>query len=98
MIPNLVASAFPNWLVNCGSLSLMIFDGSLNHRTTLSKYSCVTPGPVIVVWQGRKMAALEHPWSTIVRMASCPLRSGSPVMRSMATDWKGSIPCLVGIR
>ena len=98
VMPSFVASALPNWLVNRGSLSLMILEGSPNHRTMLSKYSCATPGPEMVVWQGRKIAALEHPWSTIVRMALCPLCLGSPVMRSIATDWKGSVPCLDGIR
>ena len=76
----------------------MIFDGSLNHHTMLSKYSCATPSLVIVVLQGRNIAAREHPWSTMVRMALCPLHSGNPVIRSMAIDWKGSVPCLDGMR
>ena len=83
---SLVASALLNWLVNWGSQSLIILDGSPNYRTILSKYSCAIPGPVIVVWQGRNIAACEHPWSTIVRIALCPLHSGNPVTRSMATD------------
>jgi hypothetical protein len=42
------------------------------------------PAPVMVVEQGKKIAAHEQPWSTMVSMASCPLLFGSPVMRSMA--------------
>src|SRR5712672_2635105 len=62
LAPILLASARPKWDVKRGSLSEMIFDGSPNHRNTLSKYSWATPGPVIVVAQGRKTAAREHPW------------------------------------
>ena len=76
----------------------MTFDGSLNHRMTLLKYSCATPGPVIVMWQGRKRAVREHPWSTMVRMASCPLHSSRPVFKSMATDLNGRVPDLDGIQ
>jgi hypothetical protein len=39
----------------------------------------------MVVVQGRNIAALEQPWSTIVRIASFPLHTGRPIMRSMAT-------------
>ena len=52
----------------------------------------------MVVLQGRKMAALVHPWSTIVRMASLPRLGGRFVMRSMATVWKGRVPFLVDMR
>jgi hypothetical protein len=44
------------------------------------------------------MAAREHPWSTMVSMASCPSLSGSPVMRSMAMWEKGLALMLDGIR
>src|SRR5229473_3477311 len=47
------------------------------------------PGPVIVVEHGRNKAAREHPWSTMVRMASFPLILGKPVIRSMAICWNG---------
>ena len=39
----------------------------------------------MVVEQGRNIAALEHPWSMIVRIASFPLHIGRPVIRSIAT-------------
>ncbi len=42
------------------------------------------PGPVMVSEHGRKIAACEHPWSTMVRMALCPWCCGRPVMRSIA--------------
>jgi hypothetical protein len=44
------------------------------------------------------MAAREHPWSTMVSMASCPSLSGSPVMRSMAMWENGLALMLDGIR
>src|SRR6266576_4598503 len=75
---SLSVSALLKWDVNLGSLSLMIFVGSPNHRYTLSRYSWAMPGPVIVVSQGRNIAALEHPWSMMVRMAFFPLCVGSP--------------------
>jgi len=37
----------------------------------------------MVVLQGRKTAPCEHPWSTMVSMASYPLDLGSPVIRSI---------------
>ena len=61
VIPSLVISAFLNWLVKWGSQLLIILEGNLNHCTMLSKYNWATPGSVIVVWQGRNRAALEHP-------------------------------------
>jgi hypothetical protein len=42
------------------------------------------PAPVIVVEQGRKIAAHEQLWLTMVSMASYPSLLGNPVMRSMA--------------
>jgi hypothetical protein len=36
-----------------------------------------------MVEQGRNIAPREHPWSTMVRMASCPSLLGSPVIRSI---------------
>src|SRR6201999_670331 len=43
----------------------------------------------MVVLHGKKTAALEHPWSTMVKMASYPLLGGSPVIRSIAICEKG---------
>ena len=98
LIPSLVASALAKCEVKRGSLSLMILLGMPNHRTTLSKYSWATPAPVIVVLQGRKIAAREHPWSTMVRMALWLRLSGSPVIRSIAMLWNGRVPAWLGIR
>ena len=71
-IPSLVVRAFPKWDINLGSLSLIIREGSPNHRYTWSRYSCAIPGPVIVSLHGKNIAALEHPWSTMVRIALYP--------------------------
>src|SRR5712671_6248314 len=98
LAPILLASARPKWDVKRGSQSEMTFDGSPNHQYTLSKYSWATPGPVIVVAQGRKMAAREHPWSTMVSTESCGPLGSSPVMRSRAICWNGSASSVVGMR
>ena len=41
------------------------------------------------VVQGRNKAALVQPWSTMVRIASCPWLLGSCVIRSIATTSNG---------
>src|SRR5216684_7418836 len=87
--PILVASPLPKWEVNRGSLSVMTFFGSPNHGYTFLRYKAAMPSPVIVVEHGRNRAAREHPWSTIVRMASFPLILGRPVIRSIAICWNG---------
>ena len=46
---------------------------------------------------GKNSAALEHPWSIIVRMASRPLHVGRPVIRSMATTQNGGMFSSVGM-
>src|SRR3984893_12768548 len=84
--------------VKRGSLSEMIRLGNPNHRYTLSKYNWAISAPVIVVLHGRKSAALVHPWSTIVRIASYPLLGGSCVIRSMATTSNGTAVIGTGIR
>ena len=61
VIPSLLVRAFPKWEVNLGSLSLIMREGSPNHRYMWSRYSQAIPGPVIVSAHGRKTAALEHP-------------------------------------
>ena len=47
------------------------------------------PASVIVSEIGRKIAALKHPWLMIVSIALCLPIIGRPVIRSMATCWKG---------
>ena len=47
---------------------------------------------------GRKIAALEHPWSTIVRMALNPCLLGNPVIRSIAIVQNGRVPGVVGMQ
>ena len=97
-MPNSFASAFPKCEVNLGSRSEIIRVGSPNHRYTFSRYSWAIWGPVMVVWHGRNNAPLEHPWLTMVRMASKPLLFGSPVIRSIAIYWKGLASGGTGIR
>src|SRR5260370_10571409 len=67
----------------------MTFLGRPNQGWMFLRYRAAIPGPVIIVEHGRNKAALEHPWSTMVRMASLPLMFGRPVIRSMAICWNG---------
>jgi hypothetical protein len=82
-IPRALHSVVANWLAKHGSQLEIIHLGSLNMGTRCIRYSCATLGPSMVFWQGRNFAALEHPWSTMVSMLSCPLLVGKLVMRSM---------------
>ena len=43
----------------------------------------------MIVIQGMKIAALEHPWLTMVSIASFPFVQGRPVIRSRAIWEKG---------
>jgi hypothetical protein len=52
------------------------------------------PAPVMVVEQGRKIATCEHPWLTMVSMASFPLLLGRPIMRSIAM-WENGLALIV---
>jgi hypothetical protein len=65
-------NAFAKCDVNRGSLSEITLVGNPNHRYTCSMYNWATSSPVMLVRQGMKTAALVHPWSTMVRMASLP--------------------------
>jgi hypothetical protein len=49
---------------------------------------------VMVMEQGRKIAAREQPWLTMVNMALCPSLFDNPVMRSMAM-WENSLALMV---
>ena len=88
---SLVVSACTKWDVNRGSQSDIILDGTPNHGNRCLRYKRATPSPVIVMWHGRKIAALEHPWSITVRITSYPLALGSWVTRSRATTLNGRI-------
>jgi len=61
-------------------------------------YSWAIPGPVIMVSHAKNMAAREHPWSTMVRMASFPFTGGNPVIKSIAIRWNGQALVSVGMQ
>jgi len=52
-------------------------------------YNWAIWGPVIIDWQGRKMAPLKHPWSTMVSMLLKPWLLGRPMIKSIAIWVKG---------
>jgi hypothetical protein len=91
-------SSVANDDVKRGSLSDIIRPGSPNHLYTLSKYNRAISAPVMVVLHGRNRAALVQPWSTMVRIASWPLLSGSWVIRSRAITSNGWAATGTGIR
>ena len=97
-ILSFLVMAFPKCEVKRGSQSLMILIGRPNHLYTWLRYNWAIPGLEIFVVQGRKIAALEHPWSTIVRMVLKPHLLGSPVIRSIAMVWNGRVCGSVGIQ
>ena len=82
-------SAFAKCKVKHGSLSEIIFVGTLNQGNMCWRYNLAIPSPVIVIQHGRNAVAWEHPWSTMVSIASWPLDCGSWVMRSITTVLKG---------
>ncbi len=90
--PSALQMALEKFDVNRGSQSDMICLGTLNHGTRCLRYSWATPGPSIILLQGMNLAALEHPWSTIVSMLSKPSDLGRSVMRSMDMYWNGPSP------
>ena len=55
---------------NQGSWWEIIRLGSPNQGVRCWRYSCATPGPSISFVHGMNLAALEHPWSMMVRMLS----------------------------
>ena len=75
--------------VNQESQSEMILLGRPNHQYMCSMYNWATPSAVMVVIQGRNVAALVHPWSIMVSIVSFPLLFGSWVMRSIDTTLNG---------
>ena len=75
--------------MNRGSLSDMTFFGMPNQGIMWRKYRAATCALVILVVHFKNLAALEQPWSTIVRMALVPSNGGRSVIRSMAIVWKG---------
>ena len=73
------------------SLSVITFWGIPKWGKTLWAYNAATPSASICSLHGRKSAALEHPWSVIVRIVSYPLLQGSLVIKSIATVSNGSV-------
>ena len=92
MIPIRRHSSFMNFDTNLGSLSLIIFEGSLNRGKICRRNSSATPSAVMVSLQGIAISILVQSWSVIMRMESNPADSGSFTMKSIAIVWKGSAP------
>src|SRR5258708_16119915 len=90
-IPSREARALPKCDVKGGSRSVISLVGSPNHLYTCSRYNRAIPSPVIVTEQGRNTALREHPWSTIVNIASWFRIGGRPVIRSIQICLNGSV-------
>ena len=94
LIPMALHSVLTRFPVNLGSLSDMIHLGMPYQGKRCWRYSSATSS-VISLLQGMNLVALEHSWSTIVRMLLYPLDLGRSVIKSMETYWKG--PSSVGV-
>jgi len=88
-IPSALHISFANAEMNQGLRSEMILLGSPNHSTRCFRYLSATPVPSIVFVHGMNLAALEQPWSMIVRMELKPCNLGRSVIRSIDMYWKG---------
>ena len=87
-----VLTKFP---VNLGSLLDMMHLGIPYQGKRCWRYSSTTSSLVISLLHSMNLVALEHPWSTMVRMVSYPLDLSRSVIKSMETYWKG--PSSVGV-
>jgi len=94
-IPSALHISFANAEVNWGSQSEIILLGSPNQGMRCFRYLSATPVLSIVFMHGMNLAALEHPWSTIVRIKSKPCNLGRSIIRSIDMYWKG--PSLTGV-
>ena len=83
-------SSFMNFNMNLGSLSLIIFEGSLNRGKICCRNSSATPSVVMVSLQGIVISIFVQSWSMMVRMELNPANSGNFMIKSMAIVWKGS--------
>ena len=88
-IPRPLQIALEKWEVKRGSLSNMMHLGSPNQGTRCRRYSRATPVLSMSFLHGINFAALEHPWSMMVRILSNPCDGGRSVMRSIETYWNG---------
>ena len=95
LIPMALHNVLTKFPVNLGSLLDMMHLGVLYQGKRYWRYGSATPSPVISLLHGMNLIALEHPWSTMVRMVSYPLDLGRSVIKSMDTYWKG--PSSVGV-
>src|ERR1700730_9743588 len=89
LMPVALHTALVKCPVNLGSLSEMMRLGVPNRGRRWRRYRVAMPSPSMVLLQGRNLAALEHPWSTMVRMASYLPDLGRSVMRSIEIYWNG---------
>ena len=92
-----VVNVHAKWDVKQGSQSEITLEETPNHGNRCLRYNRATPSLVIVMWQGRKIVALEHPWSMTVRIALYLFALGSCVMRSRAIMLNGHIDGSPGI-
>ena len=88
-IPVALHTALLKCNVNLGSQSEIMCLGIPNNGNRYLKYCAAMPSPSMVLLIGMNFAALEHPWSTMVRIASYFPDFGRSVIRSIETYWKG---------
>jgi len=92
-IPSALHISFANTKVNWGLWSEMIHLGRLNQGMRCFRYLRATPVPSIVLLHRMNLAALEHPWSTIVRIELKPCDLGRSIISVKAAMGLDSMTC-----
>src|SRR6266702_3595327 len=94
VVPVPLHSPLMNLEVNFGSLLLMNFSGSLNHRNMCWIISPAVSSAVILSLHGMNIAAFVQSWSVTVSTESYPCEIGNLVMKSNATVSNGIASCV----
>ena len=95
LIPMALHSVLTKFPVNLVSLLDMMHLGIPYQGKRCWRYSSAIPSPVISLLHDMNLVALEHPWSTMVRIVLYPFDLGRLVIKFMETYWKG--PSSVGV-
>ena len=91
LTPNSFRSSIKAFDANWGPQSDMILSGSPKRLYRFSNNSCAVSSAVIVFEHGIRIIPFVNPWSTTMRMESCPFTGGRSVMKSIEQFTKGRV-------
>ena len=91
LTPNSFRSSIKAFDTNWGPRSDMILSGSPKRLYRFSNNSCAVSSVVIVFEHGIRIIPFVNPWSTTMRMESCPFTGGRSVMKSIEQFTKGRV-------